>query len=102
MAGMNLRSNARFPTRRLPAERRLPRTDEIGVYAAFLQKFLMRAALHNPSLRDDDNLLRVPHGVEPMCDHDDRLAFRQRFHRLFIFNASSMAITILCPDMRVP
>ena len=42
----------------------------------------MRAALHNPSLRDDDNLPCVPHGVEPMRDHDDRLAFRQRFHRL--------------------
>ena len=77
MAGMNLRSNARFPTRRLPAECSLPRTDEIGVDAALLQKFLMRAALHNPSLRDDDNLPRVPHGVESMRDHDDRLASLQ-------------------------
>ena len=56
--------------------------DKVGVQAGLVDELLVLALLDNAAVVDDQNLVRVAHGLQAVGDHDDRLIAGQRLDGL--------------------
>ena len=61
----------------VPAPALLAHRDEIPVQPAGLHQFLMGAGLDDPAVRNHQNLVGVPYGVQPVSDHQQGLSLAQ-------------------------
>lgn len=57
----------------LPADGLFLAADEIGINARFIYQLFVLAMLHNAPVIDDQNLICMAHGFQPVGDHDDGL-----------------------------
>ncbi len=62
-----------FTSSQLPADSLFLAVDEIGINARFIYQLFVLAMLHNAPVIDDQNLIGMAHGFQPVGDHDDGL-----------------------------
>src|SRR5699024_11297488 len=60
-----------------PPERLLADTHKVSIQAALGHQFLMGAPLNDVPAAEDQNLISVPHRVQAVGDHDERLSAGQ-------------------------
>ena len=62
-----------FASSQLTADGLFLAADEIGINARFIYQLFVLAILHNAPVIDDQNLICMAHGFQPVGDHDDGL-----------------------------
>ena len=70
-------ASGQFPAGGFPA-----RVEEIAVKAGAFSQLCVRAALHDPALVQNEDLVGLTHGLETVRDHQNGLILRERFHGL--------------------